>query len=159
MIPIPIELGLGASLSLFPHTRAHSLMVFSRLAREERARTPASSMSGNKPAAIFPCADSEPPARHPLTKASWKPLQHPGCSEEPQGFQGLPGSSVCWEPKAIPAPFPFLALPLLRPIQLEKNLPLPPLPVPSPCHLSPAQRQLHSSALVAFLLKVLLCTS
>lgn len=66
---------------------------------------------------------------------------------------------MCWEPKAIPAPFPFLTLPLLRLIQLEKSLLLPPLPVPSPCHLSPAQRHLHSSAPVAFLLKVLLYTT
>lgn len=159
MIPVPIEEDWEPPCPYFPTHMHGPSWLFSGLARENRTRTPVSSMSGNKPASIFPCADSEPPMRHPLTEASWKPLQCPGCSGEPQGFQRLPGSSMCRELKAIPAPFPFLTLPLLRLIQLEKSLLLPPLPVPSPCHLSPAQRHLHSSAPVAFLLKVLLCTS
>lgn len=116
---------------------------------------PMSSVSDPQPASTFPSTGAEPFRRHPLAGASCKALQLTGCRES----HGAP-----WQLHACGAQghscsisFPCSSLPDAEPTADEA--PAASAPVPSLCHLSPAQRQLHSSALAVFPLKVLSCTS
>lgn len=116
---------------------------------------PVSSVSDHQPASTFPSTGAEPFRRHPLAGASCKALQLTGCRES----HGAPWQlHACGaQGRSCSISFPCSSPPDAEPTADEA--PAASAPVPSPCHLSPAQRQLHSSVLAVLPLKVLSCTS